>query len=199
MPKLSFTTLVTGAKQLVVQEAMEMGINVICEKNMASNIIQGKQMVQAALDNPELCTAVGTQYRYFTRNWVAKQFFQQENTPIGELSSLRWTNAWVWGEKRTGWRRWLQDVYLEDMATHMFDLMRYTVGLDVVQVKADAFIPKYSNWKGSSTVYASMAMAHPDDYNHRHNWIWIQFYGDWQPRGPQQGGKYYYGGKDKLT
>ncbi len=71
------------------------------------------------------------------------------------------------------------------MAPHHIDLCRYFTGLDIVQVKADTFIPRYSNWQGSSTVFLNMALAHPDDYNHRHNWIWVQYYGDWQARGPQ--------------
>ena len=199
-PDLAVIATPIYTHHILVQEAMDHGLNVICEKNMASNIYQARQMVQAAIDNPELCTAVGTQYRYFTRNWVAKQFFAQENNPIGELANMRWTNAWIWGEKRTGWRRWLQDVYLEDMATHMFDSMRYITGMDIIQVKADAFIPKYSSWKGSSSVYANFALAHPDDYNHRHNWTWCQFYGDWQPKGPIVGnGAHFYCQKGQCS
>ena len=169
---------------VLVKETMDHGINVICEKNMASNIIQGKQMVQSALDHPELVTAVGHQYRYWHRNWLAKCFYQEHND-LGDLAFIRWSSSGNWGERRSGWRRWLQDVYAEDMGPHHWDLLRYITGLNVVQVKADTFIPNYSWWQGSSTVFANMALAHPDDYNHRHNWIWVQYYGDWQARGPQ--------------
>jgi predicted dehydrogenase len=163
---------------------MDLGINVICEKNMASSIYQGRQMVQCAIDHPELATAIGTQYRYFSKNWCAHQFFKQKETPIGDLAYIRWAGAGNWGEKRAGWRRWIQDIYLEDMCTHYFDLLRYITGKDVVQVKCDTFIPKYSQWQGSSTCFVNLALAHPDDYNHRRNWVWVQLYGDWQRRGP---------------
>lgn len=182
-PDLAIIATPIYTHHVLVKETMDLGINVICEKNMASNVIQGKQMVQCAIDHPELCTAVGTQYRYFPKNWTAKQFFQQKDCPIGDIAFIRWTGAGNWGEKRSGWRRWLQDIYLEDMCTHYFDLLRYITGMDIVQVKCDTFIPKYSAWQGSSTAFVNVALAHPKDYNHRHNWAWAQIYGDWQRKG----------------
>jgi predicted dehydrogenase len=141
-------------------------------------------MVQLAIDNPDLCTAVGTQYRYFPKNWAAHKFFTDPNNPLGKLAYIRWAGAGNWGEKRRGWRRWIQEIYLEDMCTHYFDLLRYITGMDIVQVKCDTFIPRYSKWQGSSTAFVNLALAHKDDYNHRHNWVWAQVYGDWQRKGP---------------
>lgn len=169
----------------LVQEVMDHDIHVICEKNLASTIYQGRQMLQTALDKPHLATAIGTQYRYFTKNWTARKFFTQEGeNNIGDLAFMRWESAGNWGEKRRGWRRWLQEIYLEDMCTHWFDLMRYITGMDIVQVKCDTFIPKYSKWVGSSTAFVNCALAKPEDYKNRHNWVWAQLYGDWQKRGP---------------
>lgn len=183
-PDLAIIATPIYTHHVLVRETMDLGINVICEKNMASTIYQGRQMVQCALDHPELVTAIGHQYRFFMHNWVLKAFYQEHND-LGELAFIRWASSGNWGEKRKGWRRFLPEVYLEDMAPHHFDLLRYFTGLDVVQVKADTFIPRYSPWQGSSTAFANLALAHPDDYNHRHNWIWVQYYGDWQARGPQ--------------
>ncbi|GAB4313962.1 MAG: Gfo/Idh/MocA family oxidoreductase [Promethearchaeota archaeon] len=185
-PDLAIVATPIYTHHVLVKETMDHGINVICEKNLASSIYQGRQMVQLALDNPRLCTATGFNYRYATRWWTVKKFFASgvAEEMLGKLSFMRWASAGNWGEKRTGWRRWLQEIYLEDMATHWFDLLRYVTGMDVVQVKCDTFIPRYSEWQGSSTVFANLALAHPDDYNHRHEWVWVQLYGDWQRRGP---------------
>ena len=169
---------------VLVQEAMDYNIHVICEKNMASTIYQGRQLVQYAIDKPHLATAVGTQYRYFTEWWTVRKFFREGDCTIGDLAFIRWSAPGNWGEKRRGWRRWLQEIYIEDMMTHWFDLLRYITGMDIVQIYCDTFIPKYSKWKGSSTAFANVALAHKDDYNHRHNWVWAQLYGDWQKRGP---------------
>ncbi|MHA1791301.1 MAG: Gfo/Idh/MocA family protein [Promethearchaeota archaeon] len=169
----------------LVKEVMELGINVICEKNMASSLPQAKQMVQYAIDHPELCTAVGTQYRYMQRYWIARQFFHQQEMPIGKLGMILWEDFGYRGERRWSWRRFLQEIYLEDMSVHWFDLLRYITGMDIVQVKADTFMPRYSPWHGSSTVFATLALAKPEDYNDRHEWVWCHFAGDWQ-RGPIQ-------------
>lgn len=181
---------------VLVKEIMDHGINVICEKNMASTIYQGRQMVQLAHDHPELCTAVGTNYRYWTKYWTAHKFFHEPGANlIGDLAYIKWESGGNWGEKRTGWRRWLQEVYAEDMAPHWFDLLRFITGLDVVHVRADNFIPNYSVWQGSSTIFASLALAAPENYTDRHKWVWVQLYGDWQRRGPGYDNMEFFGGK----
>lgn len=179
------------------REVLDLNLNVICEKNMASTIYQGRQMVQAAMEKPHLCTAVGTQYRYLTPQWTTKKFLQQENQ-IGKLGMIKWESADYRGEKRWGWRRWLQDVYLEDMSVHWFDTIRYVTGMDIVQVKADVFMPRYSDWHGSSEVYANIALAKPEDYNDRHNWVWCQLYGGWQRRGPTSNNFEFYGSEGQF-
>ena len=182
-PDLAIIATPIESHHVLCKETMDHGIHVICEKNMASTIYAGRQMVQCALDHPELATALGHQYRFFIHNWLAKCYIQEHNE-LGELAMIRMASGGNWGEKRKGWRRFLPEVYLEDMMPHWFDLLRYWTGLDVVQVKCDTFIPRYSAWQGSSTAFVSLALAHPDDYNHRHNWVWAQIYGDWQSRGP---------------
>lgn len=177
----------------ITRECIDLGVNVICEKNMASTIYQGRQMVQTALDHPNLCTAVGTQYRYEISQWTMKKFFQEKQNPIGTLGAIKWESNDYRGEKRWGWRRFLQEVYLEDMSVHWFDTLRYVTGMDIVQVKADLFMPRYSDWHGSSEIIANLALAAPDDYQHRHNWVWCQMYGGWQRRGPTGNEFVFYG------
>ncbi len=182
----------------IVREVMDLGVNVMCEKNMASTIYQGRQMVQKALDNPEILTGLGTQRRYGTQAWTAKKFFLQQDeeakdVSIGKLGMIKWDDNDYRGEKRWGWRRWLQEIYLEDMSVHWFDTMRYVTGMDIIQVKADTFMPRYSDWHGSSEVFVQMALAKPEDYNHRHEWVWCQFYGGWQRRGPTGQAVTFYG------
>ena len=167
----------------LARECMALDINVICEKNMASTIYQAKQMVQAAIDKPHLCTAVGTQYRYEIPQWTTKKYLQ-EDSEIGDLGMISWYSSDYRGETRWGWRRWLQDIYLEDMSVHWFDTLRYITDMDIVQVKADVFMPRYSDWHGSSEIYANLALAKKEDYHDRHKWVWAQLYGGWQRRGP---------------
>ncbi len=184
-PDLAIIATPIPTHHVIVKEAMERGINVICEKNMASTIYQGRQMLQLALDHPELSTGMGFQRRYSIQNWTAKKYMQGPDNQIGKLSLIEWFDAFNWGLYREGWRQWLQDLYAEDQMVHWFDLMRFITGMDIVQVKCDSFIQNWSDWQGAPTILVNLALAKPDDYNHRHNWTWARFYGDWQRRGPK--------------
>jgi predicted dehydrogenase len=185
----------------LTREVMDLGINCICEKNMASNIYQGRQMVQKAIDHPELCSAVGTQYRYEVKSWTAKKFFMEQPCPIGTLGMIKWDSNDYRGESRWGWRRFLPEIYCEDMSVHWFDTIRYVTQMDIVEIKATTFMPRYSDWHGSSELFAQFALATPDDYHHRHNWVWCQLYGGWQRRGPTGESFEFYGsdGQAKMT
>nr|MDO8109487.1 Gfo/Idh/MocA family oxidoreductase [Candidatus Sigynarchaeota archaeon] len=185
----------------IVREALGLGINVICEKNMAETIQQGRQMLQASLDHPELCTAVGTQNRFTPGFWSAKQFFKSPECEekFGKLGVIKWYDNGYRGETRWGWRRHLMEIYAMDQAPHWYDSLRCITGMDIVQVKADCFMPRYSQWHGSSTIMANLALAAPDDYKHRHNWVWCQLFGDWQLGGPSSSSFQFFGEKGQFA
>jgi len=65
-------------------------------------------------------------------------------------------------------------------------------GKDIVQVKADNFMPNYSGWFGSSTVFANLALAKPDEWTDRQEWTWVHFAGDWQKQGPTSSRQEFY-------
>ncbi len=169
---------------VLVKEAMDNDLNVICEKNMTSTIYQARQMVELARKYPHLSTAMGTQRRYTIGSWTAKKYLAEESE-IGDLSTIQWNDAFNWGLYRQGWRTWLQELFAEDQMIHWFDLMRWITGLDIVQVKGDCFIQKGTGWQGSSTVFANLALASPENYGDRHKWVWCRFYGDWKRMGPR--------------
>jgi predicted dehydrogenase len=170
---------------VLVKDALDHGVNVICEKNMASTIYQGKQMLQAALDHPNLGTALGVQRRYSSQIWTLKNYLADPNKEIGDINLIQWNDAFNWGLYREGWRQFLTELFAEDQMIHWFDLLRYTTGMDIVQVYMDSFIPWGINWQGSSTVFANLALAKPENYGDRHKWVWCRFYGDWQRKGPR--------------
>src|SRR5271157_3397587 len=185
----------------IVRETMALGINTICEKNLASTIQQGRQMLQCALDHPELVTAVGLQNRFGYGFWTAQQFLRSKECEekFGKLGVIKWYDSGYRGEKRWGWRRYLMEIYAEDQCTHWYDSLRCITGLDIVQVKADCFMPQYSDWHGSSTIMANLALAAPENYKHRHKWVWCQLFGDWQLGGPPSSSFQFFGEKGQFT
>lgn len=183
----------------LVREVLGQGINVICEKNLASTLQEGRQMVQAALDHPDLCTATGFQNRFNPGFWTAKQYLAQADPSIGPLGFIKWMDFGYRGETRWGWRRFLPNIYPEDQAPHWYDVIRWITGMDIVQVKADTFMPRYSDWHGASTICANLALAKPGEYRHRHKWVWCQLFGDWQLGGPPHSSFEFFGKKGQFA
>ncbi|MHA1775813.1 MAG: hypothetical protein DRO88_05410 [Promethearchaeia archaeon] len=174
----------TYTHHVLSMEALDLGLNVLCEKNMASTISQAREMVKTALKYPKLCTAVGTQTRFFPHNWSLKKAYLERKDVLKKITSLNLTYLYNWGKTRQGWRRWLRDLFLEDMAPHHLDLLRYITEMDVVQVQgAVNFKPSFSYFKGSSTTFAILALAIPENYHNPDEWIYATYRGDWQKKG----------------
>ncbi|MFX0103432.1 MAG: Gfo/Idh/MocA family protein [Candidatus Hodarchaeota archaeon] len=188
-PDLAINSTPNYAHHGITIEIMDLGINVVTEKNMAGTLVQGKQMVQMALDHPELCTAVGTQSRYGMGPWTMKCFIEECTGPdaeIGELAYIDIEDYGYRGARRWGWRRFLEDIYLDDVGAHTLDRLRYITGMEYTQIQASTFIMrgKGDGWYGSTTAIANMGMARPEDFHDRHKWVWVRFAGDWGRHGP---------------
>jgi predicted dehydrogenase len=174
----------TFSHHVLAMEALENGLNVICDKNMASTIEQARDMVKTAQKYPHLCTAIGTQSRYFPQNWSLKKYYLEHQEQLGPITSLNLTYLYNWGKTRQGWRRWLRDLFLEDMAPHHLDLIRYLTDMDVVEVKGGVnFRPSFSYFKGSSTTFSIFALSTPENYHNPDNWVYVTYRGDWQKKG----------------
>ena len=55
--------------------------------------------------------------------------------------------------------------------------------MDIVQVQGVNFKPQFSNFKGSSTTYAVLALASKENYRQKDKWIYGLYRGDWQKKG----------------
>ncbi len=174
----------TFSHHVLAMEALELGLNVICEKNMACTIEQARDMVKTAQKHPHLATCLGTQTRYFPHNWSLKKHYLNNKEEFGRITSINMSYLYNWGKTRQGWRRWLRDLFLEDMAPHHLDLMRYLTDMDIVEVKGAAnFRPSFSYFKGSSTTFSIFALATPKNYYNPDEWIYATYRGDWQKKG----------------
>ncbi|HMF32781.1 MAG TPA: Gfo/Idh/MocA family oxidoreductase [Candidatus Lokiarchaeia archaeon] len=168
---------------VLVTEALELGLNVICEKNMAGSIEQAQAMVKLARARPELCTVMGTQYRFRPIWWTLHELFTTGESPVGNLAEIRVDSVAKQGTMRTGWRAWLQHIYAEDMMAHHVDVLRYCTGFEVVKVQAQVFRPWWSQWLGTSSVFCNMVLAPKGRERVKEEWVYCQYHGDWQGRG----------------
>jgi predicted dehydrogenase len=186
---------------LLATTALELGLNVILEKNMASSIEQGQQLVKLAKAHPELCTCMGTQYRFRPNWWTLRQILPSEDSIIGKLAEVHASCQVKQGDMRRGWRSWLQNIYVEDMMVHHIDLLRYCCNMEIIKVQAQVFTPNYSKWLGTSAVSANLIMAPPGKELDKDEWINCTYYGNWQSRGirdPWQDSFAFYGEKGSI-
>lgn len=167
----------------IATEAIQHGLHVILEKNMAGTLEQGQALVRLARTHPEVCTVVGTQYRFRPIWWTLRQLFTTGASPVGPLSLVRFRSTASQGAARHGWRASLPDIFAEDMFAHHVDCLRYATGMEVVQISARRLRPSWSGWLGSSGLLAHMALAPAGKERDRASWVPAQYYGDWQCRG----------------
>jgi predicted dehydrogenase len=172
---------------LLATQAIEQGLHVILEKNMASTIEQAQALLKLARSHPELCTSMGTQYRFRPNWWTLHELFNPRSpkdvNPIGNISMVRAKVAAKQGDMRYGWRSWLPDIFAEDMMAHHIDCLRYVLGMEVIKVQSQVFKPHWSQWLGSSTTFSNLVFAPLGKENHKEEWVYAQYYGDWQSRG----------------
>jgi predicted dehydrogenase len=185
---------------LLATEAIEQGWHVIVEKNMASTIEQARAMIKLAREHPEICTAIGTQYRFRPLWWTIRQMVHEEQA-IGKLSFVQAKSMAFSGTMRAGWRAWLEDIYTQDMMCHHVDVLRYSTGLEFVKVQAQVFKPAWSKWLGASSVVMNFVMAPRGQEANQDEWVRGQYHGDWQGTGLKSGWEdqfEYYGPKGSL-
>ncbi len=168
-------------------EALELGLNVILEKNMATTIQQGQALVKLARKHPELGTAMGTQYRFRPTWWTLRQLFSSPECPIGKVSHFQMRSSAGSGDQRTGWRAFLPHIYADDMMVHHVDLLRYTMNMDIIKVQARVFKPSWSRWHGTSTVFMNFVLAPKGKELEKDEWVFAQYTGDWQGTGLKAG------------
>jgi predicted dehydrogenase len=157
---------------IISAEAMEHGLHVLCEKNMAESMSAGNLMVKSALEHPELATVVGHQYPYWLQ-WPWQLRREIKLGRIGEIDNVvlkflgggnGWQPAPRGSQNRKGWRRFLSHPFLEDWIIHYIDMLRYLTGMDAVSVNADLWKPKWSLSYGTQALNLQMLFAEDKDY-----------------------------------
>lgn len=70
-----------------------------------------------------------------------------------------------------GWREQMEDVILEDMAIHHFDILRYITGLDCKEVFAESFNPTWSWYRGGASTSVLLTFENEFRVNYFASWV----------------------------
>ncbi len=156
----------------VASRALTMGLDILCEKPLAPNMEEAKGLLAVTRASGRTFV-VSQNYRYRGANRAVREAIA--SGAIGELAYVHWDfqRAMRFG----GWRdEELDEVVLEDMSIHHFDLMRFLTGREVLEVYALGFRPDFSWFKGRPCASAVLRLEGD---------VCVSYFGSWVAPGTQ--------------
>jgi len=153
----------------VAEEAFGLGLHCIIEKPLAPNIIDSKQIVDAAR-KADRKLMMSQNYRFKRAPQTVKEVLKKDI--IGEPGSV-----YINFQKSppfTGFRTEMEEPLITDMAIHHFDQIRGILGLEPVKITAQSWNPKWSWFKGNAIASVLFEMS---------NGAFVSYIGSWVSRG----------------
>jgi predicted dehydrogenase len=151
-------------------QALNAGKHVLLEKPFAPSLSEALQVVEAAERNQRVLL-INQNYRYFPAVRVVKEILQEERLgPVGVITVdfRRYANSPPFGSNPhyTLWQP-----LLVDMAIHHFDLMRYILGRDPLQISCSGWNPPWSKFNDPAAATASILFPENIVVNYRGSWV----------------------------
>ncbi|WP_010267980.1 Gfo/Idh/MocA family protein [Paenibacillus senegalensis] len=155
-------------KALTLQ-AVRAGMHVLMEKPMTDSYANSIELLNESKQYDKR-VMVSQNYRYFASIQTLKRMLEQ--AVVGKIGYVEYT--FRQSIQLSGWRDTLPEVLLEDMSIHHFDLLRYLLGKEAIEIFAQSFQTEWSWWKGKPA--ASVVIQFEDG-------IHVNYFGSWVPRG----------------
>lgn len=157
-------------KSLALQ-ALELGYHVAMEKPLTHTFEEALELYQESLKYDKK-VMISQNYRWRAPIQTLKRLLKEE--AVGKLGYVEYDfrKAVHFG----GWRNEMKEIMLEDMSIHHFDIMRYLLEKEPVEVYAQSFRPHWS-WMGGNPA-ASAAIQFEDG-------IQVHYFGSWVSRGKE--------------
>lgn len=148
----------------VTTTALGLGIPVIGEKPMATDLAEAKEMVRASESSGKLYM-VSQSRRYDGRLQAYRRLIAANLGKLGILNADFYIGAHF-----GGFRDEMPHVLLVDMAIHTFDAARYLSQSDPVAVYAEEFNPQWSWYQGDASATCLFEMSDGLRYTYRGSW-----------------------------
>lgn len=133
-------------------EALRAGVPVLSEKPLADTMEAAAEIVTAA-DETGVLHMVAQNYRYSVPVQTLKSVL--DSGAVGQVGAacIRFFRGPHFG----GFRESMAHPLIVDMSIHHFDMMRYLLGREVVQVRGFAFNPAWSWFDGDASAHLSLS------------------------------------------
>jgi predicted dehydrogenase len=150
--------------------ALEKSMHVLSEKPVASDLAGALHLRADARRRPRQVYMVNQNYRWRTHNQTLKHAISRGD--VGRVGGLHL--EFRQPEFLVGDRRILEMPLIQDMSVHHFDLIRFLLDANAVEIFARSFNPSWSAYSGLASTEAVIRME---------NGIVVGYSGTWAARG----------------
>ncbi|SDM73796.1 Predicted dehydrogenase [Fictibacillus solisalsi] len=157
-------------KELAIK-AIQRGFHVMMEKPLAHTLEEAKELLNVK-QNHHKQLMVSQNYRWNSPIQTVKQLLDADKIGRVEWMNYSFQRASHFG----GWRDRYDHILLEDMSIHHFDLMRYLLNKNPVEVYAQSYRPSWSWFQGNPNAHVSIAFE--DD-------VHVSYMGSWVTKGKE--------------
>jgi predicted dehydrogenase len=145
--------------------ALEAGLPVLCEKPLAHTRADAHALADKASSTGVLLM-VAQNYRYSAVAATVKSVLD-----AGELGAVSGVAVEFYKAPRLiGFREFMAQPLIVDMAIHHFDMLRYFLGADPVRVYAQTWNPPWSWYKGDASAIVTAAFASGAHVSYTGSW-----------------------------
>lgn len=151
-------------------DALKHGLHVFLEKPIAQTIEDAKELYEASKQYSQFIM-ISQNYRWRPEIQALKKAVDDQLA--GPIEYVEWDfrRATNFG----GWRDQYEEIVIEDMSIHHFDLMRYLLGKEAQTVYAKTMKPSWSWFQGNPTASVSMTFEK----------VLVHYFASWVTSGPE--------------
>ena len=150
-----------------VTGAVSAGLDVLCEKPMATELDDCLAILEAARDSGRT-VAISQQYRYRPETQTLAELVRQG--AVGEIGQVKLDFYKGWHFEETDFRRTMPFPILVDLAIHHFDLLRFITGLEGVSARGESWNPSWSENLGDSSAALTFALSNDSRLVYSASW-----------------------------
>lgn len=163
------TTALPGHAAVAI-EALKAGKHVLVEKPLAATLSDARQMVRAAVDAGRVLM-VSQNYRFYPAAQAVTRIIAEKT--LGEVGAVTVKFRKYANDAAAGTNRHyvLPDPLLLDMSIHHFDLMRYVLGQEPVEVNCRAWNPAWSKFRDPASAIATVVFDGGAVVNYQGSWV----------------------------
>ncbi|MBM0066546.1 Gfo/Idh/MocA family protein [Alkalicoccobacillus gibsonii] len=162
-----FALIVTPPKshKALAEQALKAGLHVMMEKPLTDTEAEAEELLAFSRSFNQY-VMVSQNYRWNAQIQTVKQL-----TSAGELGFIEYVDYdFNKATRFGGWRDEYEEILLQDMAIHHFDLLRYVLDDEARSIQATSFKPSWSWFRGNPHAEVAITFKKGTQVHYRGRW-----------------------------